>query len=124
MIVGIVLTILIEIAIVINPIEMIDRNLALYREGSISYILFGSIMYVCTYINWKDVPNILLKTLNLIDMNSYYVYLVHYWFTAMSWFNVFENGVSIISVCLYFVGITTVTVLFRLLLNKVNGWCR
>lgn len=96
-------------------IDFLTALAELYFEGAISYMLFGILLFVLDKINLSK----LHKFLKITDKYSFYVYLTHYWFTKMGSYNIFENGLNVFSVLIYFALIILASYCFSLIIEKV-----
>lgn len=84
----------------------------IYEQSCVSLAFFGALFMVLDLIDWnKLVTQKVDLAIRWIDRNSYYIYLSHYWFTAMSWWNVFKDGLSLMSVLLFVVLTSISTIL-------------
>lgn len=91
----------------------LEAIIDIYKQSCVSLVFFGALFIVFDLIDWnKLVTRKVDLAIRWIDRNSYYIYLSHYWFTAMSWWNVFKDGLSWMSVLLFVVLTSISTILF------------
>lgn len=84
----------------------------IYKHSCVSLAFFGALFIVLDLIDWnKIVTKKVDLAIHWIDRNSYYIYLSHYWFTAMSWWNVFKDGLTLMSVLLFVILTSISTIL-------------
>lgn len=91
----------------------LEAIIDIYKQSCVSLAFFGALFIVFDLIDWNTlVTRKVDLAIRWIDRNSYYIYLSHYWFTAMSWWNVFKDGLSWMSVLLFVVLTSISTILF------------
>lgn len=84
----------------------------IYKHSCVSLAFFGALFIELDLIDWnKIVTKKVDLAIHWIDRNSYYIYLSHYWFTAMSWWNVFKDGLTLMSVLLFVILTSISTIL-------------
>lgn len=99
--------------------------LSILYYAYLSLVFFGIIMSILERV----FRNILIDekltgVIKKFDHNTYYIYLCHYWFTSMSWWSVWGEGMNILSVIKYFFLILFTTIPFCFISESINGWIK
>lgn len=86
----------------------------------ISLTIFGAGMLLLNLIPWQNmVRGKIEKLIRSVDHNSYYIYLCHYWFTSMSWLNLFDDGLTAERVILYFALTIVTSIIFGFISERI-----
>ena len=97
--------------------------LSILYYAYLSLVFFGIIMSILERVFRKFlIDEKLTGVIKKFDHNTYYIYLCHYWFTSMSWWSVWGEGMNILSVIKYFFLILFTTIPFCFISESINGW--
>lgn len=114
-IIGLLVAIILQFVIKLLPFNSFDVLAGLYKEGAVSYLFFGFLLFITSKINFKKTE----KVWKISDKFSFYIYLTHYWFTKMGWVNTFGNIFLPLAIVTYFVLVALCTVLLYYLNEKI-----
>ena len=99
--------------------------LSILYYAYLSLVFFGIIMSILERVFRKIlIDEKLTGVIKKFDHNTYYIYLCHYWFTIMSWWSVWGEGMNILSVIKYFFLILFTTIPFCFISESINGWIK
>ena len=59
------------------------------------------------------------RMVKYFDRNSYYIYLCHYWFTAMGLYNIFDTGFTLWNTFYYILLVIIFSILYAFIIESI-----
>ena len=91
-----------------------------YYQAFVSLIVFGIMLLILNHVIWgKLMTDRKERMVKYFDRNSYYIYLCHYWFTAMGLYNIFDTGFTLWNTFYYILLVIIFSILYAFIIESI-----